>query len=110
MTGKLDWLVFGLTSVAGRKARINVIMKAPNRSHADRLAAEVAAMAGSAIVLSSGSGLERNSFRVETEFGPVPEHTELQALLPGCIVAQTGPRRTPPRLRTYCEGRIPYLS
>jgi hypothetical protein len=107
-----EWLVFGLTSVAGLKAQIQVIMKARNRSLADRLAAEIAETAGAAIVLSSHSGVEPNSFRVVTKFGPVPGNVELQALLPGHIASQnaaTGPRRPQPGLKIHRGGGAYYL-
>jgi hypothetical protein len=76
-----DWLVVGFKCGAGRLVQIHAVVKAANKSHADRVAAELAEATGSAVVLSSSSGPERPSFRVEAKYGPMPKEEELRALV-----------------------------
>jgi hypothetical protein len=86
MPRNTDWLVIGFAGEAGCP-RIEVVMRASDRRHADRLAADLADDDGSAIVLSPHHSFGRRGFRVERKFGHVPPEGELQSILPGCLIS-----------------------
>ena len=91
MTGNSNWLVVGFAREAGCQARIEVIMRAFDRRHADRLAAHFAAFGGPAIVLAPDHNAQRAGFRVDAQYGHVlPE--ELTALLLGSLISRESKR------------------
>ena len=104
MTGNSNWLVVGFAREAGCQARIEVIMRAFDRRHADRLAAHFAAFGG-AIVLAPDHNAQRPGFRVETQYGHVlPE--ELTALLRQRRSARVEiDRAGEAPLRAQCDGQ-----
>jgi hypothetical protein len=69
MTGNSNWLVVGFAMEVGCQARIEVIMRAFNRPHADHLAAHLAAFGGPAIVITPDHNVQPAGFRVETSMG-----------------------------------------
>ena len=105
MTGNSNWLVVGFAREAGCQARIEVIMRAFDRRHAERLAAHLAAFAGPAIVLAPDHNAQRPGFRVETQYGHVlPE--ELTALLRQRRSARVEiDRAGEAPLRAQCDGQ-----